>query len=747
MTASGSWTRAWAGWVSRVVLGLALAVVLAGCDADADIGRGEAPSAGPAPAAASTSGKARMPAALRASYLAARQRDGGEAYRFERAPGRGAAGRNAAHRLDVALVEGVLGLSRRGGDAWHLGLGWTGLGRGSTIATVARPETEADVAGNRATYRRADGSEEQYVNGPLGVEQGFVLPAAPAGAGGEALTVEVTLEGDLAPVLMEGGAGVALRDARGATVARYTDLAAFDAGGAERRSWIEVSGGVVRLRVDDDGAPYPLRIDPLVSTQQAELTASDGAAGDDFGASVSVSGGTAIVGDLAHPVGGNASAGAAYVFVESGTTWTQQAELTASDGATEDDFGISVSVSGGTAIVGATGHKVGSHAAAGAAYVFVESGATWTQQAELTASDGAADDLFGSSVSMSGGTAIAGAPYHGAQRGAAYVFVQQGTAWTQQAELTASDGETQDHAGDSVSVSGGTAIVGAPFHTVGTQLTAGAAYVFVQQGTAWTQEAELTASDAAQGDQLGGSVSVSGGTAVVGALGRQVGGHIFAGDAYLFVQSGTAWAQEAELTASDGAASDFFGWSVSVSGGAAFVGAVGHVDGNIKAGAVYVFELCVVGGTAYASGTTNPANACQVCDPSTSTTAWSDQSDGTACPGGTCEAGVCNAVADGGSDAGSGGAGGSSTTTSSSSGSTTGTTASSSSGSTTATSGGGGSTTGTSGGGGGSTTGTSGSGCACTTAPSSSPPLGLAALGALLGLAATRRGSRARRST
>ena len=196
------------------------------------------------------------------------------------------------------------------------------------------------------------------------------------------------------------------------------------------------------LVIDDAGASYPLRVDPLAWTQEAELTASDGAANDEFGAVVAVSDGIAVVGAPYHQVGSNVDQGAAYVFSQNGSTWTQQAELTASDGAAGDELGASVSVSGGIAVVGAYTHDL-----TGAAYVFVQSGATWAQQAELTASDGAAGDRFGAVVAVSGGTAVVGAPYHQVgsnfRQGAAYVFVQGGTTWAQQAELTASNGGAQ----------------------------------------------------------------------------------------------------------------------------------------------------------------------------------------------------------------------------------------------------------------------------------------------------------------
>jgi MYXO-CTERM domain-containing protein len=329
-------------------------------------------------------------------------------------------------------------------------------------------------------------------------------------------------------------------------------------------------------------------------TQQAELTANDGALNDLFGSSVSVSGGTALVGAPSHQVGATFEQGAAYVFVQNGTTWTQQAELTASDGAAYDMFGSSVSVGGGTALVGAPGDSSGTYA--GAAYVFVQSGTTWTQQAELTASNGGPSDELGASVSLSGGTALIGAPGPFAgEPGAAYVFVQSGTTWTQQAELTASDGAIGYAFGNSVSVSGGTALVGAFQHQVGANFEQGAAYVFVQNGTMWTQQAELTASDGAAGAGFGSSVSVSGGTALVGANHEPVGANASQGAAYVFVQSGTTWTQQAELTASDGTAYDRFGTSVSVNGSTALVGAQGQQD------AAYVFVPGSAGGTGSSS--------------------------------------------------------------------------------------------------------------------------------------------------
>ena len=229
--------------------------------------------------------------------------------------------------------------------------------------------------------------------------------------------------------------------------------------------------------------------------------------------------------------------GAAYVFEPSGGTWTQQAELTASDGATSDQFGWSVAVSGSTALAGAPSHWVGSNRL-GAAYVFLQSGTTWGQQAELTSSGGAANDGFGSSVAVDGSTAVVGAVGHmvglNVDQGAAYVFVQGGTAWKQQAELTAADGAAGDYLGSSVAVSGSTAIAGSWQHTVGSNVEQGAAYVFAPSGGTWSQQAELTAADGARYNGFGVSVAVSGGTALAGAPSHWVGSNPAQGAAYVF---------------------------------------------------------------------------------------------------------------------------------------------------------------------------------------------------------------------
>ena len=323
--------------------------------------------------------------------------------------------------------------------------------------------------------------------------------------------------------------------------------------------------------------------------QQQKLTRSGAVAGDNFAYSVSVSGDTAIVG--AHLDDGDGfESGSAFVFTRSGGTWTEQQRLTSSDIVARDKFGCSVSVSGDTIIIGAYGDDdAGSNS--GSAYVFRQSGGTWTQQKKLTASDGAAQDYFGYTVSVSGDTAIVGAWGNddaGANSGSTYVFWFNGGTWTEQQKLTASDGAEGDHFGYSLSVSGDTAIIGA-YEDDDDGSESGSAYIFERSGVTWTVQQKLTASDAAAEDYFGYSVSVSGDTVIVGAhYDDDVGGS--SGSAYVFARSGATWTQREKLTASDGVANDIFGISVSLSGDTAVVGSYGDDDGGSSSGSAYLFQ-------------------------------------------------------------------------------------------------------------------------------------------------------------
>jgi MYXO-CTERM domain-containing protein len=277
--------------------------------------------------------------------------------------------------------------------------------------------------------------------------------------------------------------------------------------------------------------------------------------------SVSVFTDTAFVGSLSSDAVGPS---ATYVFVRSGTTWTQQQIL--STGIDNDGFGGSSSLSANTALIG------GGIGGGGRVYVYVKDGTGWTRQQELTASDGAVEHYFGSPVSLSGDSALIGAWGHES----AYVFVRSGTTWTEQQRLTVTGGQF----GSAVSLSGDTALVG----DQAADRYTGAVYVYTRSGTVWTQQQKLTAMDGAVDDSFGTSVSLSGDTAIVGAA-HDNGSP--SGKAYVFARSGTTWSQRQKLKVNNGAV-DEFGGSVSLFGNSALIGAGFEDNGS---GAAYVFDL------------------------------------------------------------------------------------------------------------------------------------------------------------
>jgi FG-GAP repeat/Bacterial Ig-like domain (group 1) len=326
-------------------------------------------------------------------------------------------------------------------------------------------------------------------------------------------------------------------------------------------------------------------------TQQQKLTASDGAANDRFGWSVALAGDTLVVGAPFDDVGAS-NQGSAYVFVRSGGVWTQQAKLTASDGAADDVFGDSVALAGDTLVAGAPEDSLGGNHF-GSAYVFVRSGGVWTQQQKLTASDGGFGDRFGDSVALAGDTLVAGAPLDdvgAGNQGSAYVFVRSGGVWTQQQKVTASDGAVDDRFGSSVALTGDTLAVGAPSGGVRASFAQGSAYVFVRSGGAWTHEAKLTASDGAAGDSFGSAVALASDSALVGSPGDDVGANGDQGSATVFTRSSAVWTQQAKVTASDGAPGDDFGRSVALAGDSVVAGApLDDFGANFDQGSVYVF--------------------------------------------------------------------------------------------------------------------------------------------------------------
>jgi len=437
-----------------------------------------------------------------------------------------------------------------------------------------------------ATLAAADGAAGDFFGGTVAISG----DTAVVGATGD----------DVGANVDQGSAYVFVR--AGSTWTQQAKLVASDGAASDTFGVAAISGDtiVVGAFFDDVGAnsnqgsAYVFTRSGSAWTQQAQLTANDGASGDVFGWSVAVSGDDVVIGARGDMVGANFLQGSAYVFTRSGVTWTQQAKLTASDGAAIELFGQSVAIVGDTVLIGASWGDVGGNVNQGSAYVFTRSDATWTQQAKLTASDGSADDEFGQCVSVSGNTAVIGARLAdvGANpdQGSAYVFTRSGSTWTQQTKLTAPDGAANDEFGFAISLFGDTAVIGARFDDVGVNADQGSAWAFSRIGSMWIgPDLKAVASDGSAGDQFGFSIAISGNTALLGAFVDDVGANGDQGSAYAFVRSGSAWVQQAKLTASDGAAQDNFGISVALSGDTAIVGAYRDDVGAGDQGSAYVF--------------------------------------------------------------------------------------------------------------------------------------------------------------
>ena len=323
--------------------------------------------------------------------------------------------------------------------------------------------------------------------------------------------------------------------------------------------------------------------------------ASDGSANDDFGYTVSISGNYAILAAPLATVGANTNQGMVYMYFFNGNNWVQQQKLTASDGASGDYFGASTSISGNYAIVGAVSDDIGSNTDQGSAYIFFYNGTSWVQQQKLMAADGAANDYFGFSVSIQGNYVVVGAERDavGANpfQGSAYAFFYNGSNWIQQQKLTAADGAANDAFGSSVSISGNYIVIGAIDDDIGANINQGSAYIFFYDGSSWAQQQKLTANDGKQNDDFGLSVSVSGSYIIIGAELAKIGSN-GQGAAYVYYyDNGSSWVQQQKLAAADGHDNDRFGHWVSISGNYAIVGANQDSVGTVSdQGAAYIFQ-------------------------------------------------------------------------------------------------------------------------------------------------------------
>ncbi len=327
-----------------------------------------------------------------------------------------------------------------------------------------------------------------------------------------------------------------------------------------------------------------------VAPRELKVAAADGSAKDSFGASVAISGDTAIVGAVFDDDLG-ADSGSAYIFERATDgTWSQQAKLLAPEGQAGDLFGSAVAISNDTAIVGVP-NAVENGVASGSVHVYIRNGAEWTHQAKLVPTAGALDDQFGFAVAIVNDLVVVGAPADdevAMDAGASYIFKRSGTSWAAQDKFVPTPGGAAGYYGASVALSKSTALVGA--WDDGSGKNAGLAFVYTTDGMVWTKEATLVATDAGAEDTFGYSVALSGDTALIGSNGHDALGPN-SGAAYVFIRTGTTWSQDQKLVASDGAAEDIFGYSVAIWDDLATVGAYWDDDRGDFSGAAYTFSL------------------------------------------------------------------------------------------------------------------------------------------------------------
>ncbi len=350
--------------------------------------------------------------------------------------------------------------------------------------------------------------------------------------------------------------------------------------------------------VEPCGTPLPRRVDALASLcngagDERAADADDAAPGLRFGSAVALSGETAVVGAPGHAAGGDDS-GAAYVLSFDGSSWAQDEILIPADAQPGARFGAAAAAGLNLVVVGAPGDDAGGPES-GSAYVFRRQGAAWVQEHKLVPVGNPAGDEFGAAIDVAGDVLVVGAwaddTTNGENGGSASVYRFNGSTWALEQKLIPAGGAADDLFGVGVAVSGDTVLVGAIGDDEAAS-SAGTVYVYRHDGSNWVQEQKLLASDAENADAFGVSVDLAGSTAAIGAYRDDDFGGL-SGAAYVFTHDGSSWLEQQKLLADHGGAGAWFGWSVAVGGGAPgriAVGAPRAPDNGERAGAAYVFE-------------------------------------------------------------------------------------------------------------------------------------------------------------
>ena len=315
-----------------------------------------------------------------------------------------------------------------------------------------------------------------------------------------------------------------------------------------------------------------------------------GAAEDHFGISVSISGNYAIVGSYRDDAGSNIDQGSANIYQYNGNNWILMQKLTDATGAAEDHFGNSVSISGNYAIVGSYADDVGSNVDQGSANIFQYNGSNWVLMQKISDATGEANDNFGVTVSISGNYAIVGAYLDdvgiSVNQGSASIFQYNGSNWVLMQKISDATGEANDNFGKSVSISGMYAIAGASNDNSGSNIDQGSASIYQYVGNGWILMQKITDSTtAAANDAFGISVSISGDYAIVGAYWDDIGANTDQGSARIYLRLGKGWQKLQYLTDPSGTPEDYFGISTAIDGNTKrfLIGARGYVGFSGKA--------------------------------------------------------------------------------------------------------------------------------------------------------------------
>lgn len=572
---------------------------------------------------------------------------------------------NRANRLDLTFgPDGLQIVPDAEQPAWSLRMGLRGYGYASAVQSLNGIPT-LTAEGWQVVYGWP-GISEWYVNNEQGLKHNLTLQAPPSGPSGQLLQFDLALAGDLRLAVAADGSTLSLYDPQGNEALGFGALYAYDASGRTLPAHYgqpvaSNTGSLLPILVDARGAVYPITVDPLITARAAKLSATIPGEGAFFGNGLAISNDLLAVGVPRESTGANTFDGAVYLFARNqggaadswsllrrialttpvnagqlgysvdifGDTlvvgspgengfigaayifarnqggpdnWGRVQRLFTGAGLPNDQYGISVTISGDTVVVGASDTDQSGNES-GAAYIYSRNAGgpdNWGLIKQVTASDASAGAQFGTSLALDSDTLAVGAS-NAANQGAVYIYRRNkgptatdvADNWGQVKKVVAADPAADDNFGRDVSISADTLVVGAPLEDTAPNADNGAAYIFARNQPGlidnWGQVQKLVAPDAAVANLFGAGVAISGDTVVVGSPG---GGGTLNGVAYIYLRNqlgADQWGFNSLLNASD-AAGGGFGTQVAIDG--LFVAASAPLDtvgGQAQAGSAYAF--------------------------------------------------------------------------------------------------------------------------------------------------------------